>query len=274
MDYRSRKCISSATSRCDGRGATNARACRGKWQVDVEPTTNRDESVAGWTVGHRHSAHQPSGRLRPRLQSRLGLGPAYSTAITRLFSTRGLDVGFSFFPGISLGLYFGGCCGWGGWGWGFNWFGGGLFVNNHFFHRYGFREFGAAGFRGSEAWAHDPAHRMGVPYANRAVANRFRGETGFGRQSNFNAANRGGATERSSGARFGTSQFEQRSQGGSHSAFGGAEAGGRAQFEGDHGFHSMGGGGFRGGGFGGGGFPRWRWRPRWWRETITIGHSA
>lgn len=170
----------------------------------------------------------------------------------------GIDVGFSFFPGISLGLYFGGCCGWGGWGWGFNWFGGGLFVNNYFFHRYGFREFGAAGFRGSEAWAHDPAHRMGVPYGNAAVANRFRGGTGFGRQSNFNAANRGGATERSPEARFGSSQFEQRSQGGSHSAFGGAEAGGRARFEGDHGFHSMGGfggGGFRGGGggFGGGG---------------------
>lgn len=169
----------------------------------------------------------------------------------------GIDVGFSFFPGISLGLYFGGCCGWGGWGWGFNWFGGGIFVNNHFFHRYGFREFGAAGFRGTEAWSHNPAHRMGVPYGNAAVANRFRGEAGFGarggfREGNF-AANRGGVTERSPEARFGTSQFEQRSEGGSHSAFGGAEAGGRAQFEGDHGFSSM--GGFRGGGgFGGGGF--------------------
>jgi hypothetical protein len=171
----------------------------------------------------------------------------------------GLDVGFSFFPGISLGLYFGGCCGWGGWGWGFNWFGGGIFVNNNFFHRYGYREFGERGFRGSEAWAHDPGHRMGVPYGNAAVANRFRGDAGS-RGSNFNAGNRGdagerGAAERGSEARFGSSQFEQRSEGGNHSAFGGAESGGRAQFEGDHGFHSMGGGGFGGGGFrGGGGF--------------------
>jgi hypothetical protein len=168
----------------------------------------------------------------------------------------GLDVGFSFFPGISLGLYFGGCCGWGGWGWGFNWFGGGLFVNNFFFHRYGFREFGAAGFRGSEAWAHDPGHRLGVPYGNAAVASRFQGAAGS-RASSFNAANRGNATQRASEGRFGSSQFEQRSEGGNHSAFGGAQPGGRAQFESDHGFHSsgggFGGGGFRGGGFGGGG---------------------
>src|SRR6202451_3042830 len=51
------------------------------------------------------------------------------------------DVGFGFYPGIDLGFYFGG--GWGlyggfGWGWGPNWFGGGIFVNGNFFHRYGF----------------------------------------------------------------------------------------------------------------------------------------
>ena len=55
-----------------------------------------------------------------------------------------LDVGFSFFPGIDLGFYFGG--GWGlwggfGWGWGPNWFGGGIFLNTGFFHRFGFRDF-------------------------------------------------------------------------------------------------------------------------------------
>jgi len=173
----------------------------------------------------------------------------------------GIDVGFSFFPGVYLGLYFGGCCGWGGWGWGFNWFGGGIFVNNYFLHRYGFREFGARGFRGSEAWAHDPGHRLGVPYGNAAVANRFRGAAGSVsrggfRQPNFNAANRGNAAERAPAQRFGTPQFEQRSQGGNHSAFGGAQPGGRAQFEGDHGFHSTGGGrsfGGGGGGFHGGG---------------------
>ncbi len=162
----------------------------------------------------------------------------------------GIGLGFSFFPGVSLGLYFGGCCGWGGWGWGFDWFGGGIFVNNFFFHRYGFREFGEPGFRGREAWAHDPGHRMGVPYSNPAVANRFLGAGGAARQ-NFNAANRAGATARAPSERMGSQQFEQRSESGNHSAFGGAESRGRAQFEGDHGFHSSGGGGgFRGGGGG------------------------
>src|ERR1039458_3109962 len=50
--------------------------------------------------------------------------------------------GFGFYPGINIGLYFGGWGGWGyggwGWGWGPNWFGGSLFVNGGFFNRYGF----------------------------------------------------------------------------------------------------------------------------------------
>ena len=70
-----------------------------------------------------------------------------------------IGVGFGFFPGIDLGFYFGG--GWGlwggfGWGWGPNWFGGGIFLNAGFFHRYGFRDF-HPGFGGSNVWAHDPA---------------------------------------------------------------------------------------------------------------------
>ena len=83
-------------------------------------------------------------------------------------------------PASTLGFYFGG--GWGlwggfGWGWGPNWFGGGIFLNAGFFHRYGFRDF-HPGFRGSNVWAHDPAHRLGVPYANRAVAARYRRSRG------------------------------------------------------------------------------------------------
>ena len=39
----------------------------------------------------------------------------------------GIDVGFGWFPGIDIGLYFGGWggWGWGGWGWAPNWYGGG-----------------------------------------------------------------------------------------------------------------------------------------------------
>ena len=90
----------------------------------------------------------------------------------------GLDFGFGFEPGIFIGGFFPGWIGWGGWGWGCGWFGNGLFVNVGFFNLYGFH----AGLRGGERgrgfaghipWTHNPRHRMGVPYPNRAVASRF-----------------------------------------------------------------------------------------------------
>jgi hypothetical protein len=196
----------------------------------------------------------------------------------------GIGFGFGFWPGISIGAYFGGFGIWGGygWGWGPNWFGGGIFVNANFFHRYGFAEY--HGFGPGGAWAHDPGHRLGVPYANREVANRFgagnvrggefRGgarEQGFNGSRNFGGAERGaqggaargaqGGAERgaergaSPGARFGSPGFEQRNSGGSHSAFGGIQNGGATRMQSDHGFSSMhggfgGGGGARGGGGG------------------------
>lgn len=174
----------------------------------------------------------------------------------------GIDVGFGFFPGISVGLFFGDCCGWGGWGWGPNWFGGNVFVNNHFFHRYGFRDFDARRFHATEPWTHDPGHRLGVPYPNQGLREQFRGASGPGgadiRGSGFNQRAQINSNTRSdTGAtgRFGTPQFEQRNFGGSHSVFGGAQRGGSARFESDHGFHSMGGfGGAGTGGFAGGGF--------------------
>jgi hypothetical protein len=189
-----------------------------------------------------------------------------------------LGVGFGFFPGIDLGFYFGG--GWGlwggfGWGWGPNWFGGGIIVNAGFFHRYGFRDF-HPGLRGSNVWAHDPAHRLGVPYASRAVANRFGGAAGFrgdaavrGGAEGFRGGAQGfrGGTEGFRGAaevprapaqqRFGTQGFERQNPGGNRSAFSGIRPGGETQMRSDHGFSSMGHagfGGFRGGGGGGGGF--------------------
>ena len=86
--------------------------------------------------------------------------------------------GFGFGPGIYIGGFFGGL-GWGGWGWGPNWFGHSIYVNNYFFHRYGFNDFhGGGSFQGRGAWAHDPGHRLGVPYSNSALSNRFRGASG------------------------------------------------------------------------------------------------
>jgi hypothetical protein len=189
----------------------------------------------------------------------------------------GIGVGFSFLPGIDLGFYFGG--GWGlwggfGWGWGPDWFGGRIILNGNFFHRYGFSDF-HGGLGG--VWAHNPAHRMGVPYANRAVAQRFGGVAGARGTAGFRgaAAFRGSEAGRTEGARTeegarsegarsegarSENGFSSRSAEGSHSAFGGIQNGGDARMQSDHGFSSIGhssfggGGGFHGGGgFGGGG---------------------
>jgi hypothetical protein len=188
----------------------------------------------------------------------------------------GIDVGFSFFPGVDLGLYFGG--GWGlwggfGWGWGPDWFGDRIILNDHFFHRYGFSDF-HGGLGG--VWAHNPEHRLGVAYPNRAVASRFGGEGGFrGGAANFRggaADFRGGAGSRGEPA-FRGNAFSARPEGHfaapernseGRSAFGGIQNGGMTRMQSDHGFSSMGhpsfggGGGFRGGGGGfrggGGGF--------------------
>jgi hypothetical protein len=159
----------------------------------------------------------------------------------------GIGIGWGWGPGINLGFYFPGCCGWGGWGWGYGWFGGGVFVNGPFFHRYGFGGF-HGGFGERAAWAHDPIHRGGVPYP-RGVAGRFGGERGVAARpspgavrSNIERSNVGRANE---------------ARPNNHSAFGGVENGSRARQQSDHGFSSMGSQrtapAFHGGGFGGAG---------------------
>jgi hypothetical protein len=178
----------------------------------------------------------------------------------------GIDVGFGFFPGIDLGLYFG--AGWGlwggfGWGWGPDWFGGRILLDDHFFHRYGFRDY-HPGLGG--VWAHDPVHRLGVPYSNRAVANRFGGSAGFRGAGNFRGGDAfrgggGGEGFRGAEAPRGETGFAGRSEAphfsepdrnfGGHSAFGGVQNGGVTRMQSDHGFSSMGRAGFGGGGGGG-----------------------
>ena len=84
--------------------------------------------------------------------------------------------GFGFYPGINIGLCFGGWggWGWGGWGWGPNWFGGSVFVNGGFFNRYGYRGgLYAGGFAGRAVWQHDAGHRLGVSYPNAQLAARY-----------------------------------------------------------------------------------------------------
>ena len=102
--------------------------------------------------------------------------------------------GYWFEPGINIGFFFGGWGGWGfggwGWGWGPNWFGHGIFVNNAFFNRFGFRHGAgfAGGISGVSAWAHDPAHRMGATYPGAALSSRF----GAASQASRLAAGRAG----------------------------------------------------------------------------------
>jgi hypothetical protein len=155
----------------------------------------------------------------------------------------GVEAGFGFLPGIDIGLYFGGWggWGWGGWGWGPNWFGGGIFIDYSFFHRYGFGEF--HGELGRGAWAHDPAHRLGVAYPNREVAGRYAG--GGARLGGEQAFHRGTAAPR-----LGNPGFERRGYTGNHSVFGGYHDGGMTRMQSDHGFSSMGAGRTMGG-FGG-----------------------
>jgi hypothetical protein len=83
-----------------------------------------------------------------------------------------IGFGFGYGAGVFLGGLFSGFLGFGGWGWGLNWLAHGLFLNGLFFHHYGFGGFGG-GYGGHTWWAHNPAHRMGVAYPNRAVASRF-----------------------------------------------------------------------------------------------------
>ncbi len=160
----------------------------------------------------------------------------------------GIGIGFDWGVGIDLGLYFGGWggWGWGGWGWMPNWYAGGLYINNSFFHRYGFRDF-SGGALGTAVWAHNPAHRLGVPYPNRELAGRFAGREPVA----------GAHVANNPAGRFRSQGFEQRAYTGNHSVFGGYHNGAATRTQSDRGFGSMGagrtfgGGGFRGGGGGG-----------------------
>jgi hypothetical protein len=102
--------------------------------------------------------------------------------------------GFGFGIGFNLGFCFGGWGGWGYWGWGPSWWGHSIYVNTAFFHHHGYhyREHhgyngGHGGYgggdRGRTDWAHDPGHRMNVPYRNSQVAARFGGHSTDARNS-------------------------------------------------------------------------------------------
>ena len=160
--------------------------------------------------------------------------------------------GFGFGPGVYLAGFFPGWGigfgGWGlGWGWGCGWWGGGLFVNISFFNHWGYHPWWgphfAGGFgAGRLAWEHDPFHRAGTGYANRAVAARFnsspRFQAGRVERGNFSAAARGGFNGPRGGFNGGPSFNGSR-------GFSGAASASARDFAGNRGGTATGGGGQR-----------------------------
>jgi hypothetical protein len=76
------------------------------------------------------------------------------------------SLGFGFGTGYDLGFYFSDWNGWGLWGWGPNWFSNVILIDTRFFRRYGFHDRPGGDFRGRTVWAHNPEHRLNVPYRN------------------------------------------------------------------------------------------------------------
>ena len=119
----------------------------------------------------------------------------------------------SFGVGIAMGALWSG-----GWGWNCGWGGNNNITinNNNFFNKNSVNNIGnrtGTGNRGSQ-WQHNPQHRGGAPYGDRATADRFggstRGDSLGRRQSNAReqiarsdrniGANRGAANDRNVGA--------------------------------------------------------------------------
>jgi hypothetical protein len=88
----------------------------------------------------------------------------------------GIGLGIAYGVGTFLGGLFAGLLTFGGWGWGLSWLTHGLFLNGLFFSHFGFHGYGGYGFHGGygyasrAAWVHNPAHRLGVPYAGHYAA--------------------------------------------------------------------------------------------------------
>jgi len=109
--------------------------------------------------------------------------------------------GFGWWPVINIGFCFGGWSGWGGWGWGPNWFGHTIFVNNVFFHQYGFHGvFGAGVSR--FPWSHDPGHRLGVPYPNQQLTGRYQAASVASRANSSRLGGSNSTSPSNGGSRF------------------------------------------------------------------------
>jgi len=149
----------------------------------------------------------------------------------------GAGIWFGWGSGIHMGFFFGGGWGgWGGWGWHPGWGGRTVVVNNTFIHRYNFNSGHLAQLHGTSVWAHDPAHRGGVPYSRPELANRY--------QSSVRDNLRSAATQQArqanspSNERIGNRSVPQNNSRGG--LFGGMGNGQAARINSDHGYSSLG----------------------------------
>jgi hypothetical protein len=115
----------------------------------------------------------------------------------------------SFGVGIAMGAAWGG-----GWGWGSSWGGNNnVYINhnNNFVNNSNRNVSNRARGTGNSNWQHNPQHRGGAPYSDRATANRYGGTTRAASQSNRQPSTRqnqaqranqqqGGASNRTSGS--------------------------------------------------------------------------
>jgi hypothetical protein len=158
----------------------------------------------------------------------------------RTILTGGLWFGFG--GPISINLFFGlGWHGWGGWGWHPAWSTRGIVVNNTFIHQYNFNTAHIGVVHGTTVWAHDPAHRQGVPYANEGLRQQYQANV---RQNVAPRAIPEAARQPAAGGqaeRFGNRQMPSNSPPAENrSAFGGMNNGAAAQTHAEHGYSSLG----------------------------------
>jgi len=105
----------------------------------------------------------------------------------------GYGGGFGFGSGINIAGLFTTLLGFTHWGWALGWFTHSLSLIGAFFNLLGFHGgysggYGYGGYGSPALWAHNPIHRLGVPYASAGLAARFGG--GY---SGVNAAGRMGS---------------------------------------------------------------------------------
>ena len=147
--------------------------------------------------------------------------------------------GFGFWPGIHIGLFFGGGWGgWAGWGWSPAWVNHTVIVNNTFIHRYNFNETSIHDLHGTTVWTHDAGHRQGVPYSAASVRERY--QTNLRQNLGPRPMPKAGGFSQPA-ERMGSRQVPQSPPPARNgTAFGGYEHGSMAQMHADHGYSSLG----------------------------------